>query len=120
MSEDQLFSKITGTHTKDESCMVLPGEPLIDTQDSLELKKKKLELQLKHDFSSYIRDLVNAWILFIMLMVLFTATGWLRLSDTVLVSLIAGTSVNIIGLVVIVARHLFPNESKTKCKNYEE
>lgn len=36
------------------------------------------------------------------------------LSDTVLVALIGGTTANVIGLFVIVARHLFPHRNKTQ------
>ena len=65
-------------------------------------------------------DLTKIWVAFIMFMVFFTSTGFIHLSDTVLVALIAGTTINIIGLVVIVAKHLFPDGTKTKCRNYEE
>lgn len=75
---------------------------------------------LKDIFSRFIMDLTKIWLAFIMFMVFFTSTGFIHLSDTVLVALIAGTTVNIIGLVVIVAKHLFPSGDKTKCRNYEE
>lgn len=122
MSEEQeLFSRITGNNAKAEpSFLALPGESLIDTQDSLNIKKQKLDIQLKQEFSTFIKSLVEVWVAFIACMLFFSSINFVHISDTVLVALIAGTTVNIIGLVVIVAKHLFPSGDKTKCRNYEE
>lgn len=98
----------------EDKCNAFPKS--LKTDDAAKTEKDCL----KDIFSRFIMDLTKIWLAFIMFMVLFTSTGFIHLSDTVLVALIAGTTVNIIGLVVIVAKHLFPSGDKTKCRNYEE
>ena len=98
----------------EDKCHAFPKS--LKTDDAAKTEKDCL----KDIFSRFIMDLTKIWVTFIILMVLFTSTGFIHLSDTVLVALIAGTTVNIIGLVVIVAKHLFPSGDKTKCRNYEE
>lgn len=98
----------------EDKCHAFPKS--LKTDDAAKTEKDCL----KDIFSRFIMDLTKIWLAFIMFMVFFTSTGFIHLSDTVLVALIAGTTVNIIGLVVIVAKHLFPSGDKTKCRNYEE
>lgn len=98
----------------EDKCHAFPKS--LKTDDAAKTEKDCL----KDIFSRFIMDLTKIWVTFIIFMVLFTSTGFIHLSDTVLVALIAGTTVNIIGLVVIVAKHLFPSGDKTKCRNYEE
>lgn len=111
---DEIESVPVDTDVSEDRCRAF--QKSLKTDDAAKTEKDCL----KDIFSRFIMDLTKIWLAFIMFMVFFTSTGFIHLSDTVLVALIAGTTVNIIGLVVIVAKHLFPSGDKTKCRNYEE
>lgn len=111
---DEIESVKVDAYILEDKCHAFPKS--LKTDDAAKTEKDCL----KDIFSRFIMDLTKIWVTFIIFMVLFTSTGFIHLSDTVLVALIAGTTVNIIGLVVIVAKHLFPSGDKTKCRNYEE
>lgn len=62
----------------------------------------------RKNYAGKIFWLVCGWLLVLAAIVGCTGLGVMSLSDTVLVALISGASVNIIGLMVIVANYLFP------------
>lgn len=118
--EQKLFGEIRETEAKDDSFGMYSPEDLATSASSPDMVLKWLNIKLKKEFSKFIKGLVIAWVVFIMFMVFFSGVKLIQLSDSVLVALIAGTSVNIIGLIMIIVRHLFPSSDKTKCRNYEE
>lgn len=68
----------------------------------------------RKEYAGKIFWLVCAWLAMLTLLVGLSGTPYLRLSDTVLVALISGASINIIGLMVIVANYLFPKNGLLK------
>lgn len=90
-------------------------------------------IELRNRYSKNIEYLVIGWVIFIAWILISAGTktvfmplippNCLRpffLDNSVLIALISGASINIIGLMVIVARYLFPDGTKIKCRNYEE
>lgn len=114
MNNENEFSEIESVEKTVKDCDIVleKSMPFNDAREDLKRRSDELELKLKEEFSEFIKQLVIVWIAFIIFMIFFTGTGYIRLSDTVLITLITGTSVNIIGLIIIVARHLFPEKSK--------
>lgn len=55
--------------------------------------------------------MVVVWLIFVSLIVVFTALGCLQLSDAVLIALITTTTATVLGIFVIVAKWLFPSQS---------
>lgn len=53
---------------------------------------------------------VSLWLLFIAFVVFSVGKSWLSYSDGVLMTLLATTTVNIIGLAYFMAKGLFPNK----------
>ena len=53
---------------------------------------------------------VSLWLLFIALVVVSVGKSWLNYSDGVLMTLLATTTVNIIGLAYFMAKGLFPGK----------
>ena len=118
--EQKLFGEIRETEAKDDSFGMYSPDDLTKFASSPDMVLKWLNIKQKKEFSKFIKGLVIAWVAFIVFMVVFSGVKLIQLSDSVLVALIAGTSVNIIGLIMIIVRHLFPSSEKTKCRNYEE
>lgn len=71
----------------------------------------------RKEFASKTYNLTVAWLIIVVVILIFQGCSTyepcpqcikFHLSDSVLIALIAGASVNIIGLLAIVIRHLFP------------
>lgn len=62
---------------------------------------------LRKKYSGRFFWLTCGWLSLILLIVIAAGLGWLELESSVLISLVAGTSVNIIGLAATVAFYLF-------------
>jgi hypothetical protein len=75
------------------------------------------DLKLREAFAWDIFYLIVAWLILIFLILLleaFSATlcgHTFKLSDTIIVALIGGTTVNVLGIFIIVVRYLFPQRS---------
>lgn len=102
-------------------------------QEKQRTRRMKQDIKLRKRYSKKIDFLVVIWVIFIAWILVsaglktiflpFMPPDCLRpfsLDNSVLIALISGASINIIGLMVIVARYLFPSGDKTKCRNYEE
>ena len=105
-------------------------------QEKQKTRRMKQDLKLRKRYSKKIEILVISWMIFIAWILVSAGikTVFLpflpplplnylspfSLDNVVLIALISGTSINIIGLMMIVAKHLFPGGCKEKCKNYEE
>lgn len=91
-------------------------------KELIECKRLRQELEgliqehnLREEFAKKIKNLTYEWIFFIAAVIAINLVfqGG-RLSDPVLIALIGGTSVNIIGLMWVVANNLFPSKEKYK------
>lgn len=88
-----------------------------------DLKGKEQDRTQRKEFAAKIFWLVVGWLTCLVVILLFQ--GWgiplafvgggrFSLPDNVLIALITGASINIIGLMAIVIRYLFPPNGKTK------
>jgi len=101
--------------------------PDVDLPDlSLELEDHKLEFQLtllreelkqlqdthglRLDYTGHIFKLVCAWLACVVACVVLSGFGWrgFKLPDSVLIAFITSTTVNVVGLFVLVAKWMFP------------
>jgi hypothetical protein len=83
-------------------------------RQTLVLRSLQQDLELRQKFAWRIFLLIVVWLICILLILLLagfalTIMGHaFKLSDTVLLGLIGGTTVNVLGIFVIVVRYLFP------------
>lgn len=69
---------------------------------------KKQDREQRKQFSIWILGIVCVYLLIVLVLLYLTGFSLTILSDTVLVALLTTTTANVIGLLVIVARYLFP------------
>jgi hypothetical protein len=100
-----------------------PSEP--DSDVRVDLERERLEIErLRTDLNSLKNDitarkvyvgltyfLVIVWLGLIIWIIIATGSGWYKLSDTVLVALITTTTLNVLGLFLVVTQYLFPKKS---------
>lgn len=89
---------------------------LLHRETKENLKGRTQDRKQRKSFAGKIYRLTLAW-LAVIVVILFCqgigdVHGWFRLSDSVLIALVSGASVNIIGLMAIVIRYLFPAQKK--------
>lgn len=108
-----------GCETDDDTAKIAKKH----TRNEIERERKEAEEGIadsqqnraqRKEYAGKIFWLVCAWLAVLTVLVGATGATWLALSDTVLVALISGASVNIIGLMVIVASYLFPKSGNHK------
>jgi hypothetical protein len=79
--------------------------------DRRELKLKDFEqlINQKRTFSVYIFILVSVWLTMVLGIVIFNGFGFFNfgLSEKIIITLIGSTTVNILGLLVIVLKYIF-------------
>ena len=109
---------------------ILPPKEISETPDQKtaeELKTLELEeraarlaklnqdLELREKYSGKLFDLIKYWLAAIFLLLLLQGFvgvhGYFALSDKVLITIIGGTTINVLGLFAIVANYIFPKES---------
>lgn len=92
-----------------------------------ELEKQALELQLlkaqirkfeddntgRREFSRSIFAVTVVWMFLVLMILIQHASGKWHLSDSVLITLITTTTVNVIGIFIIVANYLFNRDKST-------
>lgn len=116
-----------------QSTMVDTEEAVIEEKKELEegrlheLEKQALELQLlkaqiqkfeddnesRREFSRNIFTVTVIWMFLVLVIVIQSASGKWRLSDSVLITLISTTTANVIGIFIIVANYLFNRDKST-------
>ncbi len=112
--EDIDTQKITHEHAKNESER---EKRALEEQ----IRDSQLNREQRKEFATKTYHLTVYWLITIVVILLFQ--GWsiyepcpqclrFNLSDNVLIALITGASINIIGLLAIVIRHLFPSNGK--------
>jgi uncharacterized membrane protein YdbT with pleckstrin-like domain len=77
-------------------------------QEAEKLAGLKQDREQRKEFAGKIFWLVCSWLAGLIVLLLLSGLQCVSLSDQVLMALIGGASVNIIGLMVIVANYLFP------------
>lgn len=77
--------------------------------DSLDLLKEryKNDTETRDQLAKKTTWLIIGWLVFVGVMLVSSAIGWFRLSDTVLVTLLATTTVNVLGLAHTVLKGYF-------------
>lgn len=101
-TEDRDTYGITERHIKKED-----RDDKLDQEQEI-LKDSKQNREQRKEYANKIFWLVCGWLVSLVFIVILVGFGRMQLSDTVLVALISGASLNIIGLMVIVAQYLFP------------
>ena len=89
---------------------------LISQFERLAITEKEDIIKLRRKYAGIVLSIVLLWLIFVMVMILATCSmncfhGILTpLDDKVLIALISGSSVNIIGLLAIILKYLFPDK----------
>ncbi len=77
----------------------------------IELDSLRQDIQERKKYANKIYKLIVCWLLAIFLLILvngfFSALEWFSLSNTVMTTIVGGTTVNILGIFYIVANYLF-------------
>lgn len=77
-------------------------------------KKDKQKLGLKKVICRWVMKLVQLYLLFVGGLLFLSLLGFGNLSDSVLITLLTTTTINIIGLPWLIIRSLFPSEGDSK------
>jgi len=85
-----------------------------EEEDKEGLRTKRLANDITEDdknerkhYTSLIFTLVAMWLIMVLVVFVATGKGFLKYSDSVIITLLATTTVNVIGLFVIVANYLY-------------
>lgn len=76
----------------------------------VQIDSKKQEQRLQKWFAYWAVGLVSAWLVFVAFLLVCVGNSRISLSSTVLVTLLATTTVNVIALSMVMAKGLFPNK----------
>ena len=76
--------------------------------DKENLKGKKQDRKERKVYANLTFSLITMWLTFILIIFVAIGKRLLVYSDTVIVTLLSTTTINVIGLFLIVARYLFP------------
>lgn len=101
--QDVEFAKQAELETKQMECSVE-----LKLQEIKDVEQNRRE---RRGYAYRIFCLIAVWLWGLALIVMMDGARMLDLSDNVLLGLITGTSVNVIGLMAIVAKYLFPNNN---------
>ena len=78
---------------------------------SLELKNKAQDIELRRKYAEQIFTFVSLYMFAVFfILILSGSPSSFRISDAVLMTLLGTTTANVIGILVIVAKYLFPNK----------
>ena len=73
----------------------------------LEIRSLRLDLKQRKKYANKIFSLIVIWLACILVITLLQGFGFMFLSDNVLVALLGGTTINVLGLFIIVAKYIF-------------
>lgn len=76
------------------------------------IKARQQDRVLRGGYADKIYWLVCCWLAGMFVILLCCGLRWLELSDSVLIAIMTGTTIDILGLMVIVANYLFPKSGK--------
>lgn len=115
--EDE-YAAAHGKHKIDLLRLAAEEENLKLDRRRIDLEKEKAHVDsLKQDiearkrYSNKIFTLVSFWLVAILLIVALNSLCF-HLTDTVILALIGGTTINVLGLFLVVANYLFPKNGK--------
>lgn len=106
--EDGADSTLTGRELEYE----LQRREQIIREKNDEIQRHREEHGLRKRYVSNVFFLICAFLFLVLAIVVFTGIGWLRLSDTVIVTLLTTTSASVIGILLIAFKWLFPDGKK--------
>lgn len=79
------------------------------------LAKLNQDLELRGQYSEKLYKLIMFWLIAIFLLLMIQGFagvgGYFAISDKVLITIIGGTTINVLGLFAIVANYIFPKEA---------
>lgn len=78
-----------------------------------ELRRLRDDNEGRKSFRNKIFMVMVIWMFFVLAVVVLCAAGQLRLSDTVLITLISTTTANVIGVFLVVVNYLFNRDKST-------
>ena len=76
----------------------------------VEIDAKKQEQRLQQWFAYWAVGLVSVWLVFVAVLLVLVGMSCISLSNSVLMTLLATTTVNVIALSIVMAKGLFPNK----------
>lgn len=71
----------------------------------------KQDTHFRRCLAIWVMHIVPLWLFMVMIVVVFYGVGWMNLSDTAIVTLLATTTANVLGLAYIVLKGIFPEGS---------
>jgi hypothetical protein len=77
-----------------------------------ETQRMLREERLRITTAQWLFAAVVVWMFAILAIVICHGLGWMTISDHILIALLSTTSVNVIGLLYVVVRYLFPDATK--------
>ena len=114
LSLDSILPPKEISETPDQKT-ALEVKTLESEERAARLAKLNQDLELREKYSGKLFDLIKYWLAAIFLLLLLQGFvgvhGYFALSDKVLITIIGGTTINVLGLFAIVANYIFPKES---------
>lgn len=92
----------------------IPKDIDVITKDNQERARYIQDTKQRRTLVLWMLFVVSFWLLVVVAIVILCGLGLLRLSDIVLSSLLATTTINVLGLANIILKGLFGNHSKKK------
>lgn len=101
-----------------------PDSETLEEEEDLDLQERRIRLEgaaqdirERRRYAGRVFWLVVFWLagIFVLLLLegFFAKSGYFHLGSSVLIAAIGGTTVNVIGIFIVVARYLFPPASRT-------
>lgn len=78
-----------------------------------QIKDKQQDREQRKEYADKIFFLVATWLILLLILLLFCGSGVINFSDTVIVAILTGTTLDILGFMIIVANYLFPKNGKS-------
>lgn len=88
------------------------AKDLENARKEAELANLKQDVELRKTYSNRFFWLMCVYLLVVELFLIGAGLKSLTLSDTVLVTLLSTTTANIVGILIVVARYIFPDHKK--------
>ena len=114
LSLDSILPPKEISETPDQKT-ALEVKTLESEERAARLAKLNQDLELREKYSGKLFDLIKYWLIAIFALLLLQGFagvhGYFALSDKVLITIIGGTTINVLGLFAIVANYIFPKES---------
>ncbi len=80
--------------------------------EALELKNKEFDkhIEARTELFSFIKGIFAAWLFIVLVILILSGLRTLRISDAVMIALLTTTTINMISLMVILAKYYFPGK----------